>query len=133
MSGEAKLLRGAPYFPVGNVSATGDYYCSVFGFKLDYSGGEPTEFAIYSRDDCQLMLRRIADPGQVSPMESQGGTWDAFFWVTDALTLFEELRAKGANFVYEPVVQPYGMKEFAVRDPDGHVLGFGQTWPPPQA
>jgi hypothetical protein len=27
------------------------------------------------------------------------------------------------------VVQPYGMKEFAVRDPDGHVLGFGQTWP----
>jgi hypothetical protein len=24
-------------------------------------------------------------------------------------------------------VQPYGMKEFAVRDPNGYVLGFGQA------
>jgi hypothetical protein len=30
--------------------------------------------------------------------------------------------------VYPPVVQPYGMKEFAVRDPNGYVLGFGQQW-----
>ena len=33
--------------------------------------------------------------------------------------------------VYGPIVQTeYNMKEFAVRDVDGYVLGFGQEWPP---
>jgi uncharacterized glyoxalase superfamily protein PhnB len=52
-----------------------------------------------------------------------------FSWVTDVEALFDELKGRGAAIVYTPVVQPYGMKEFAVRDPNGYVLGFGQEWP----
>jgi len=40
--------------------------------------------------------------------------------------LYRELTSAGAAVVYEPTVQLYGMKEFAVRDPNGYVLGFGQ-------
>ena len=54
----------------------------------------------------------------------------AFFWVNDIEALYGELTLKGARVVYPPVIQPYRMKEFAVRDPNGHVLGFGQEWPP---
>ena len=126
MSNEPNFLKNAPYLPVGDVAATGDYYSHVYGFHLEYSGGTPPEFAIYSRDGCTLMLRRVDDPGQIRPIETQGGTWDAFFWVRDLQTLYEELVGTGARFAYQPVVQPYGMKEFAVRDLDGHVLGFGQ-------
>ena len=50
-----------------------------------------------------------------------------FFWVDDVMKLHAELAGAGATVVYAPVVQPYGMKEFAVRDPNGYVLGFGQT------
>ena len=32
--------------------------------------------------------------------------------------LFDELTQKGASIVYPPIIQPYHMKEFAVRDPD---------------
>ena len=54
-------------------------------------------------------------------------TRDAFFWVRDARALHAELAARGAEIVYGPMVQAaYGMEEFAVRDGDGHVLGFGQ-------
>jgi len=127
-AGPIRFLRGAPYFPVADVAATGDYYRHVFGFRLEYAGGAPPQFAIYSRDGCALMLRRVAEPGRIHPMETQGGTWDAFFWVSDVEALYEELRASGAVFAYPPTVQPYGMKEFAARDPDGHVLGFGQAW-----
>jgi len=35
--------------------------------------------------------------------------------------------ANGAEIVHNPVIQPYGMKEFAVRDPAGYVLGFGEA------
>ena len=42
--------------------------------------------------------------------------------------LHAELQAKGAEVVYGPVVQEaYHMEEFAVRDPCGYVLGFGQA------
>ena len=64
----------------------------------------------------------------VVPVEKQGGTWDAFFWVEDATALHAEFAAKGADVVYRPLVQEaYQMLEFAVRDRDGHVLGFGQA------
>ncbi|MGH9146929.1 MAG: hypothetical protein ACRD1Q_09480, partial [Vicinamibacterales bacterium] len=57
----------------------------------------------------------------------QGGTWDAFFWVRDARALHAELEGKGADVVYGPIVQEaYQMEEFAVRDREGYVLGFGQ-------
>ena len=56
------------------------------------------------------------------------GTWEAFFWVNDAEALHAEFNVKGAEIVYGPVIQEaYQMKEFAVRDCDGHVLGFGQA------
>jgi len=38
----------------------------------------------------------------------------------------EPPECRGATFVYSPTVRPYGMREFAVRDPNGYVLGFGQ-------
>jgi len=74
------------------------------------------------------MLRRVSEPEVIVPVEKQGGTWDAFFWVTDAERLHSELKSKGAVIVYGPLIQEsYRMKEFAIRDCDGHVLGFGQT------
>jgi len=120
------LLRVAPYFPVADVDATTTYYRDVLGFKAEYTAGQPAEFAIVSRDGCALMLRRVNDPTRIRPMESQGGTWDAFFWVSDADELARDLSSRGASFVYPVTQQPYGTREFAVRDRDGHVLGYGQ-------
>ena len=125
------LIRGTPYFPVSDVARTGQYYRDVLDFQLEYSAGSPPEFAIYSRDGAALMLRRLHDPSRIRPIEAQGGTWDAFYWVSDILSLHEEFAARGARFSYGLTLQPYGMHEFAVRDPDGHVLGFGQALPPP--
>ena len=84
-------------------------------------------FAIVSRDGLAIMLRAVEDPAAIVPNERQGGTWDAFFWVDAAASLHQELASRGADVVYGPLIQEeYGMKEFAVRDVDGHVLGFGQ-------
>jgi len=128
----SRLLRSAPYFPVADVAKLAAYYQKTFGFDIDYTGGPPGAppvFAIVSRDGFPLMLRLVEDPSRVIPNEKQGGTWDAFFWVDDVEALCMELRGRGADVVYGPVVQAdYDMKEFAVRDPDGYVLGFGQEW-----
>lgn len=127
-SATGKLLRSAPYFPVAEVERTVAHYEQKLGFHCDYAAGEPRQFAICSRDGFALMFRRVAAPELIMPSEKQGGTWDAFFWVSDADALHAELAAAGAEVVYGPLIQTaYNMKEFAVRDGDGHVLGFGQT------
>jgi len=123
-----KLLRAAPYFPVTDVERSMNFYDKVLGFRCEYSAGVPLQFAICSRDGLPVMLRRVDASSVVVPNEKQGGTWDAFFWVNDADALHSELSSKGADIAYGPLIQEsYRMREFAVRDTDGHVLGFGQA------
>lgn len=122
------LLRSAPYFPISDVERSVAFYEQTLGFRCEYSAGTPLQFAICSRDGLAIMLRRVSAPEMIVPSEKQGGTWDAFFWCSDAQALHAELHAKGADIVYGPLIQDaYQMKEFAVRDCDGHVLGFGQA------
>jgi uncharacterized glyoxalase superfamily protein PhnB len=122
-----RILRSAPYFPVRDVTAAARHYETVFGFGCEYAGGEPPQFAIVARDGFAVMLRLVSADDEIVPNERQGGTWDAFFWVDDAQALFDELTSRGAAVVYAPVIRDeYRMKEFAVRDRDGYVLGFGQ-------
>ena len=122
----SKLLRHAPYFPVADVEKTMGFYEQVLGFQREYSAGAPVQFAICSRDGFAIMLRRVSEAERIVPIEKQGGTWEAFFWVGDADALYAELQSKGAEIVYGPLIQEsYQMREFAIRDCDGHVLGFG--------
>jgi len=125
---ERQLLRSAPYFPVADLGRAIAHYQSVLGFDREYVGGTPPQFAILSRDGLAIMLRLVAASEEIRPNERQGGTWDAFFWVRDARALHAELAGNGAEVVYGPVVQEeYQMTEFAVRDGEGYVLGFGQA------
>jgi len=126
-SKSSRLLRSAPYFPVKDVEASAAHYERVLGFQSEYAAGSPVQFAICTRDGLSIMLRRVAANVVIVPVEKQGGTWEAFFWVSDARALHAELAAKGAHVVYGPLLQEsYSMLEFAVRDLDGHVLGFGE-------
>jgi catechol 2,3-dioxygenase-like lactoylglutathione lyase family enzyme len=121
-----RLTRAAPYFPVHDVARTLHHYEQVLGFTAEYTGGDPLEFAIVARDGLPLMLRAVASSEAIVPNERQGGRWDAFFWVEGIEPLAAELRQAGADIVYGPTTQPYGVTEMAVRDLDGHVLGFGE-------
>lgn len=130
LDSKQNLTRSAPYFVVPDVQRALAHYETVLGFHREYAAGSPPVFAIVSRDGLPIMLRLVPDAAGIVPNEKQGGTWDAFFWVSDVQALYDEMKAKGATIVYGPIVQKeYQMKEIAVRDLDGYVLGFGQNWP----
>jgi catechol 2,3-dioxygenase-like lactoylglutathione lyase family enzyme len=127
MNQTGQLLRSASYFPVSNVEQSVAFYDRTLGFQCEYSAGTPVQFAICSRDGLAIMLRKVSESEHIVPNEKQGGTWDAFFWVSDAQALHFEFESKGADIVYGPLVQEaYQMREFAIRDCDGHVIGFGE-------
>ncbi len=115
----------APYLPVPAIAKAVAYYEQTLGFTPTYVAGDV--FAIMKRDTCSLMFKKVPDPAKIVPNEAQGGTWDVFFWIDDAKGLHAELAERGATVVYGPLVQEdYQMLEFAVRDLNGYVLGFGQ-------
>ena len=123
---QPQLIRCAPYFLVIDLERSARHYETVLGFLREYTGGDPPEFVIVSRDGLPLMLRRSDGRAAIVPNEKQGGTWDAFFWVRGLRELCSEMQRQGADVVYGPIVQPYGVEEFAVRDLEGYVLGFGE-------
>ena len=64
---------------------------------------------------------------KICPNERQCGTWDAFFWVRDGLALHERTTEKRGKYRLRTLIQDaYRMQEFAIRDTQGYVLGFGQ-------
>ena len=118
MSSEDRQFKGvAPYFMVRNLQQSLDYYHRAFGFKMLKLWGEPPTFAMPPKQE---------EPEDIiAPSRYQGGFWDVYVWINDAL--FAECRDNGAVIEYEPCIQDeYDMKEFAVRDPDGRVIAFGQ-------
>lgn len=82
-----------------------------------------------SHDGFIFMLKQADSDAEICTSRDQSGYWSAYIWVNDADALFESYKSKGAIIDYEPCIQEdYDMKEFAVRDPDGHVIAFGQHY-----
>ena len=130
---EKNLTGTAPVFLVRDIIKATAYYRDILGFEFDKIWGCPPCFCMAGRDDITIMLSEAPARFELKPNSSadaEGQSWSAYIWVNDAGHLFKEFKSKGARIAYEPLIkEEYGMKEFAVRDLDGHVIAFGQDWP----
>ena len=118
-----QLIGSAPLFHVTNLKKSLDFYCEVLGFERPTLWGDPPGFAMPQRDGMILML----DQHTEAPLHNNGN-WDAYFWVNDVPALYAEFKAQGALFEYGVEFKKlYGNLEFALKDPDGYFLAFGQT------
>ena len=86
-------------------------------------------FAMPLRDGFIFMIKQADQGAGVTTSRDQSGFWDAYVWINDAELLFSKFKEDGAIIEYEPCIRKeYDMKEFAVRDLDGHVIAFGQHY-----
>lgn len=128
MDSEAKVLGAAPYFVVRELARSVDYYHRKLGFRKPRLWGDPADFAMPDLDGQIVMLKQAPEDTKIVTNRDQGGFWDAYFWVQDGERLFERMEAAGAEVEYAPRLQEeYGNLEFAVRDPDGYVIAFGEN------
>jgi predicted lactoylglutathione lyase len=101
-----------PILRVENLVASRRYYINTLGFSLDW---ETDGMISVSRDHKSIML---CERGQGQP-----GTW-LWIGVEDADVLYTEFSARGARIRSAPENFDWAY-EFAVEDPDGHVLRIG--------
>lgn len=64
-----------------------------------------------------------------SPRALAGINQSIFVALTDPDAHYERARAAGAEIVMEPTTMDFGARNYAVRDPEGHLWGFGTYWP----
>ena len=109
-----KLLRGAPYFPVGDVAASAGFYERVLGFKCEYMAGSPAEFAILSRDGHGIMLRAL-ESGTAGLHVPTGEVRDFPANTSDALTSGGTYAIAGAiERMYRNIVERCGTEPVCI-------------------
>lgn len=118
-----------PNLLVRDIDASTRFYRDVLGFSVGPTvpDAAPFVFVWMQRDEVGVFLNDIkaaADfPGAAE--RPAGGTCTMFFIVTGVDEYYEQVR--GAAKVLLPIkTQFYGMREFAVEDPDGHIITFAE-------
>ncbi len=86
-----------------------------------------------AQPDLELVLSvphagRSQDDGDtLQQLLTKGVLPNIVFRTDDLDATFEAVRASGAEVLQEPVVQPWGPRDCAFRDPSGNVVRFNQS------
>jgi catechol 2,3-dioxygenase-like lactoylglutathione lyase family enzyme len=117
-----RWVQITPFFGVSDVAISAAFYRDVLGFRVWSPGGG---YAYAERERVGLRLLQLEAPAPFLP-----GSSHAYVDLADADGLFAEwepaLRALPAERWGPLKDQPYGQREFWVRDPDDNLLTFGE-------
>lgn len=113
--------RVVPSLHARDLRDTIAFYKSKLGFRVTglYPDDEPV-WCELRRGDIRLMFSRLPDA------EEPTLTGALYLWPEDVKALHAELVERGVVVERGPEVMEYGMREFAVRDPNGYLLEFGE-------
>jgi uncharacterized glyoxalase superfamily protein PhnB len=102
------------------------FYMDVLGFRRDFGDGSDG-WSFLSRDNFKVRLGECANEKPASELGDH--SYVVYLTVEGLDPLHQELAARGAQVTSEPEDQPWGMREFSIRTPDGHRIRFGEPIP----
>jgi uncharacterized glyoxalase superfamily protein PhnB len=113
-----------------DVAESLSFYRDVLGFTIKETvpETEPFVFVMLERDGVMVFLNDIKAAEHDYPPALQmprGGTAALFFVITGVDDLHGVVTSR-ANVIMPLKTQFYGMREFAVTDPDGHIITFAE-------
>lgn len=127
MAGNAQAAYSlAPILAVPDVQAAAEYYCDKLGFTIGFLYGDPpTHAGIHSgewtSEGAHIQLSHTDDP---LPPKLPVGFY--VFMGEDVDGLFERYRAAGVHIERGLTDEPWGMREFAIRDCHGYLFRIGR-------
>jgi catechol 2,3-dioxygenase-like lactoylglutathione lyase family enzyme len=112
-----KFSALVPMLQTQDMPRTREWYESVLGFTA--SKDSNADWCWLSRDGVALMFMCNAQLGAPRATATQ------YFYVDDVLALWSAIKDR-CPIEWGPAEMEYGMLEFAVKDPNGYYLSFGQ-------
>ena len=119
-----------PNLLVRDVKKSTAFYRDVLGFTMGETvpDKEPFVFVWMKRDDVSVFINDITAAAHDYPEATKlppGGTAAMFFIITGVDDYHAEVAPK-TKVIMPLKTQFYGMREFAVADPDGHIITFAE-------
>jgi uncharacterized glyoxalase superfamily protein PhnB len=127
ISAKAAITAAEPQLFVADIGTAIDFFVSKLGFAVAFTYGEPRFYAQVRRDGARINLRCVDRPVIDADLRDREGLLAASLTVATAgeiKTLFLEFQATGVTFVQTLKRQPWGARDFIVKDPDGNLLLF---------
>jgi catechol 2,3-dioxygenase-like lactoylglutathione lyase family enzyme len=119
-----------PNLLVRDVEASTAFYRDLLGFSIKETvpANAPFVFVWLERDGVSVFLndsKAVADEVPGAAERQPGGTATMFFIINGVDALHDAV-APRTRIVMPLKTQFYGMREFAIEDPDGHLLTFAE-------
>ncbi len=128
------------FLPHTDPDASLAFYRDVLGFEVrsdvGYEGLRWITVGPTGQPGTSLVLEPVAVPGSgrtdeehraIAEMMAKGTYAGVNLATGDLDAFFERLRAGDAEIVQEPMDQPYGVRDCAVRDPAGNLIRIQQV------
>lgn len=112
---------------VADVKTSSDFFATTLGFELDFLYGDPPYYGAVKRGNGRIALRLVCEPVFVGDVREREHLLSASIAVQTAVEikeLFREFRQAGAQFHQTLKKEPWGARDFIVRDPDGNLIHF---------
>lgn len=126
------------FLPHEDPDASLAFYRDTLGFEVrndvGYEGMRWITVGPVGQPATSIVLQPpAADPGvtederrTIAEMMAKGTYAGIVLAAADLDAVFERLQANGAEIVQEPIDQPYGVRDLAVRDPAGNLIRVQQ-------
>ena len=124
----------ASFLPHSDPDASLAFYCDTLGFEVrndvGYNGMRWITVGPTGQPGIAIVLYPpAASPGvtdeekrTIAEMMAKGTFATMLLATVDLDAAFEKIQASGAEIVEEPTMQPYGVRDCAIRDPAGNLL-----------
>lgn len=119
------ITQAVPLLRVADVARSIEWYRVTLGFVGDpFPAAPPHAFAILRHGPVELMLRRSPPPVRPQPRPYD---WDIYLR-REGTRFREVFSAFSARGIVTRRLErmPYGLAEFEITDPDGHVICLSQ-------
>jgi len=126
---DSQLLGAHPQLFVSDVEAACRFFVEKLGFTVRFKYGKPVFYALVQRDSACLNLRHV--PAPVLNREADPDLLSASIPVGNVKALYLEYQSVGVAMHQRLKKQPWGSRDFIVRDPDGNLIHFAQSAEPP--
>jgi catechol 2,3-dioxygenase-like lactoylglutathione lyase family enzyme len=124
---KATIVGAEPQLFVADVKRSCEFFREKLGFSLVFRYGNPPYYAQVGRDAARLNLRCVEEPVIESTVRDREELLSVSLTVATAdeiKLLFLEFQSAGVTFRQKLKKQPWGAKNFVVKDPDGNLLLF---------
>ncbi len=125
MSDAIALRAYAHVLAVPDLERSVAYFRDNLGFTIEWE--DDKNWACLARGGARVMMGHCPDAPHPTALGDHN--YFAYFHVDGLDALYTELRDRGAIIHAPPADKPWGMRELAIRTPDGHRMMFGSPLP----